>query len=245
MERKQLLVRALTIWRERGGDRDVALTLIELSSVNWAIGLHKEGIQQAKEASEILERLGDTGSQAQCLINLTHLLRSDNQLDAAEEAALHAVNLLPEKGDEFRVCGSHRALGNIYRFKGDTEKAIRHFKVAIGIASSFNWHDTLFCLHCELAVLLRKEGRFDDAHIHTEHAKSHTAGNAYYLGCAMELQARVWYDQHRLEEAKSEVLRAADVYEKIGATERVEGCKGLLRDIEKGLNTPVASGQSD
>ena len=245
VEQKQLLVRALMSWRERGSDHWVATILTELSNVNQAIGLHKEGIQQAKEASGIFERLGNPALQAQCLIRLAHSLRSDNQLDAAEEAALHAINLPLEKGEEFQVCESHRALGHIYQSKGDTEKAVHHFEVAIGIGSPFNWHDTLYCLHYELAVLLRSEGRFDDAHIHIEHAMSHTTGNAYYLGCAMELQARVWHKQHRLEEAKSEALRAADVYEKIGATKRVEDCKGLLRDIEKGLNTPVASGQSD
>ena len=236
VERKQLLVHALTIWRERGSDCDVAVALVELSNVNRTIGLRKEAIQQAKEASEILERLSDTGLQAQCLIMLAHSLRSDNQLDAAEEAALHAIDLLPEKGEEFRVCESHRALGNIYRFKGDTEKSIHHFEVAIGIASPFNWHDVLFLLHYELAQLLRGEDRLDDAHGHIEHAKSHTAGNTYYLGCAMELQARVWYSQHRLEEARSEALRAADVYEKIGAAKDLEDCKSLLRDIEKGLD---------
>jgi len=247
VERKQLLVRALMIWREWGSDYWVATILMELSNVNWAIGLHKEGIQQAKEASKIFEQLGDTTGQAQCLIRLAHSLRSDEQLDAAEEAALRAIDLLPDKGHQFLVCESHRALGNIYQSKGDTEKAIHHFEVATGIGSAFNWHDTLFCIHYELAVLLGGEGRFDDAHAHIECTKSHTAGNTYYLGCAMELQARVWYGQHRLEEARSEALRAADVYEKLGAAEDVECCKSLLRDIEKGLNTPVASGsgQSD
>ena len=32
----------------------------------------------------------------------------------------------------------------------------------------------------------------------------------------MELQARVYYRQRRLEEARFEVLRATDVYEKLG-----------------------------
>jgi len=245
VERKQLLVCALTIWRERKSDRGVASILTELSNANWAIGLHKEGIQQAEEASEIFERLGDMVSQARCLIWLVDSLCSDNQLDTAEEAALRAINLLPEKGQEFQVCEGHRALGNVYRFKGDTEKAIHHFEVAIGIASPSNWHGVLFWIHYELARLLHSEGRLDDAHAHIKRAKSHAADNTYYLGYAMELQARVWYDQHRLEEAKSEALRAADVYEKLGAAKDVEDCKNLLRDIEKGLNTSVASGQSD
>ena len=59
----------------------------------------------------------------------------------------------------------------------------------------------------------------------------------------MEIQAWIWYKQHRLEEAKSEALRAADVYEKFGTVERVEDCRKLLRGIERGLGAPVASGQ--
>ena len=59
-----------------------------------------------------------------------------------------------------------------------------------------------------------------------------------------ELQARVWYKQHRPEVARSEALRAAQVHEKLGAVEDEE-CRKLLRDIEKELRTPAASGQPD
>jgi len=245
VEEKRLLARALTIRRERGSDHSVGRTLMELSNVNWSIGLYKEGIQQAEEASEIFERLGDTGNQAHCLVRLAHSLCSNERLDAAEGAALRAIDLLPDKGQEFRVCESHRALGNIYQSKGDTKKAVHHFEAAIGIATPFNWHGVLFWLHYELVAPLRGEGRFDDIQANIEHAKSHTASNAYYLGCAMELQARVWYDQHRLKEAKSEALRTTDVFEKLGAARDLERCRTLLRGIEKRLNTPVASGQSD
>jgi len=245
VERKQLLSQALKLLREQGSDRDVATALMQLSEANRLIGLHTEGIQQAKEASGILERLGDTVEQADCLIKLAVLLSSDKQFDAAEEATSRAINLLPEKGEDFRVCESHRALGDIYRSKADTKKAIHHFKVALRIASHFDWHDDLFWIHYELADLSRDEGRFDDAHTHIERAKSYTASGTYYLGHAIELQAWVWYDQRRLEEAKSEALRAADIFDKLGAAEDVEGCRKLLRDIGKELNGPVASGQSD
>ena len=232
-ERKRLLVHALHLWRAQGSDPMVARTLMELSNVNRTIGLHKEGIPQAKEASEIRGRLGDTAGQANCLIRLAFLLCSDNQLDAAEEAASRAIDLLPETGQQFRICESHRALGNIYGSKGDTEKAVHHFELALGIASPFNWHDALFWIHYELVGLFRNEGRFGDAHTHIEHAKSHTADSAYYLGLAIELQARVLYDQHRLEEARAEALHAADTFEKLGATKGVERCGRLLLDIEK------------
>ena len=136
------------------------------------------------------------------------------------------------------MCDSHRVLGNVYGFKGDTERAIHHFEVALGIASAFDWHDFLFWLNYELADLFRYEDRPDDAHAHIERAKSHTVDSAYNLGYVMELQAWVWYDQHRLEEAKSEALHVADIYENLGAAEDVERCRELLQKIE------AASGQS-
>jgi len=93
-------------------------------------------------------------------------------------------------------------------------------------------------------VLFCDEGRFDDAQTHIEHAKSHTANDAYCLGLAMEEQAVIWYEQDRLEEARSEALRAADIYEKLGAANDLEICRELLWDIEEELNTPVGSGLS-
>ena len=98
VERKRLLVHALKLWRERGSGLPVAVILMELSEINGHMGLPEEGIQQAEEALGILERLGWTAGQAYCLIGLASLLLSNEQFDAAEEAASRAINLLPENG---------------------------------------------------------------------------------------------------------------------------------------------------
>ena len=243
-ERKRLLTHALELERERGSYYEVARILRHLSDTNRLVGLPKEGIQQAKEALETLEQLGDTVAQAQCLKYLAWLLHSDNQLDAAEEAASRTIDLIPEKGSQSLVCESHRLLGKIYRSKGDTERATHHFEVALKIASSFDWYDDLFWVHYDLAQLFRDGGRFDDAHAHVELAKSHAASNTYNLGRAMRLQAMVWYRQRRLEEARSEALRAADIFKKFRAAKDTDDCRKFLRQIRKELNSPVASGQS-
>ena len=57
------------------------------------------------------------------------------------------------------------------------------------------------------------------------------------------MQAEIWYKQHRLEEARSEALRAVDIYEKVGVAKNIEGCRQLLQGIERKLDAPVASGQ--
>ena len=176
-----------------------------------------------------------------CLKYLVGLLYSDGQLDAAEEAASRMTGLLPEKGNQSLVCESHRLLGNICQSKGKTKKAIHHFELALGIAASFNWHGDLFLVHYDLARLFLDEGRFDDACDHIGRAKSHTVDSAYNLGRAVEPQATVWYAQSKPEEARSEALRAADVYEKLGVTRDLDDCRELLWKIEKKLDCELLS----
>ena len=228
-ERKLLLIRASKLSRERGDDRWVARILLQLSDVNRLMDLLEEGIQQAKEGLEILERVGETVEQAKCLMALAMLLQSDDQLDAAEEATSRAIGLLSETDDQYLLCQSHYTLGEIYRSKGETKKAILHFEAALRIASSPGWHHPLFWTNYSLAWLFLDEGRFDDAQAHVDRAKSHAVDDAYKLGRAMEMQVKVWYGQHRVEEARSEALRAADIYERLGATTALKRCRGLLQ----------------
>jgi len=211
-------------------DHQVAQTLSYLSDTNRLLDLFEEGIQQAKEASEIFERLSDTVKQASCLINLAWALYdNDEQLDAAEEAASRAIELLPEEGEQRLLSHGHRVLGKIYASKGETDEAIHHFEVALRAATSL---DQLFWIHFALAELFGREGRYNDAHPHIEHAKSYAANDPYALACASWLQACFWDRQYRFEEAKSEALRALDLYEKLGAAADVERSRQLLEQIE-------------
>ena len=120
---------------------------------------------------------------------------------------------------------------------------INHYEKAIGIASTFKWLHSLFGINYYLAGLFLSEKRFEDAHAHLERAKSHAINAPYNLGCAMELQARIWYEEGRLEEAKSQALLAASVFEKMGAVKEVEICRSILRDIEQKMKDPVTSGK--
>ena len=239
MDRKRVLSHALVLWRERGDDLWVASVLKDLSDTNRQMRLYKEGIELAKEALEIFERLGIAEGKAHCLNSLAELLYSDRQFDAAEETASRAINLFQEQGDQFQVCQSHRTLGEMYRSKGEQEKAVYHFEAALEIASSFDWRDELCWVHYGLARLSFDQGKFDDADAHVEQAKLHTVDNAYRLGHTMRLQAEFWYRRHQFAEAKSEVLHAAQVFEKLGAAGDLERCRELLQRIEQEMKNPV------
>ena len=239
VERERLLLHTLKLYRERGDENGVALTLGFLSDANRLLGHHKEGIPQATEAVEIYDRLGDKSGRARSWLRLASLLHGDKQLNAAEEAASRAMNLLLDEGNQFQVCQCHRILGNIRCSKDETEKAIENYKMALGIASASNWQDEQFWNHYSLAELFSRKNRFDDAHAQIEHAKSHGTNDAYTMGRAMELQAEMWCRERKFGEAKSEVLQAVAMYERIGSATDVEYCRAILRGIEEGTKTPA------
>ena len=232
-EEKRLLTNTLKLEREWGDDDRIAQTLRYLSDVNRVLGLHEEGVQQAREALEIYERLGDTAGRAICWNNLAWSFLGDEQLVAAEDAAFHAINLIPENGQGFLACESHRVLGGIYRFKRKKKKAIHHFEAALGIASAFNWQSQLFWIHYSLARLFLDGNRLEDANAHIEQAKLHTVEDIYRLGRAMEVQSRIWCRQRSLADAAAETLRAVEIFQKLGAAKEVGDCMELLQKIER------------
>jgi len=231
VECRRLLHCALKIWREQGNDRQVALVLERLSDANRVLGHYKEGIRRAKEALEVYEQLDDAVGQAECLKTLAWTLCEGNLLDAAEEAASRAIGLLPEGENQLLVCRCHRVLGEIYHSKGKTDMAIPQFKSALGIASSFCWHDQLFWIRYSLSELFFDQDKLDDANFHIGHAKSLAVNHPYNLARATEVQARVWCLQRRFEQAKSEASHAIEVYEKHGAVLDLQRCRWLLKGI--------------
>ena len=229
-EEKRLLSHTLTLRRNQGVDFHIARTLRFLAEVNGRLGIFSIGIQQAEEALEIFERLGDPLEQSATLHRLSWLFYDSWRLGAAEAAVLRSIDLLPE-GEKFWLCQCQCVLGNICCARGETEKAIEHFEVALGIASSFGWQDQLFWNHYSLAGLFFHQGEFDDAHNHVERAKQHAINYPYLLGRATELQAGFWFQERKIEAAESEALRAVDLYEKLRATKYLRRSKVLLKRI--------------
>ena len=214
----------------------IAHTLRFLSGVNSTLGLYKEGIHQAREALEIYEQSNDKSGQGYAWQQLAWLLCKDNQLDAAEEAASHGIDLLSDLHDQFSVCECYHTLGLIYHSRGKKGEAINHYETALRIATTFNWHEKLFWIHYAMAQVFDDENRFIDAHVHIKHAKSHAINVTYFLAHATKLQAMFWYRQHRLKEAKSGALDAVNVFEKLGAMMDLKACKELLQRIEWAMN---------
>jgi len=233
VESKRLLDHTLKLWREWGDEIRVAQTLTLLSDANKKLDLHEEGISQAKEASEVYERFCPSSGRGQPLLLLAQAYRGSNQLDAAQEAATQALDHSSGEGDQFQAANCHMLLGDISHSKGESKTAIDHFQTALGIGFRINSSDLQFWGHYALARMFVNVDRFSDACTLVEKSKSHAANNAYSLGRAMDLHAHILYGLGRSGEAKSEALRAAETFEKLGATWDLERCRVLLQFIEE------------
>jgi tetratricopeptide (TPR) repeat protein len=237
-EQKRLLNHGLKLDRQRGDRFQAAEALRNLSEANRSLGLPKEGIRDARESLEIYKQLGHTIGQAMALYELAWSLLDDRQLDDAENDALCSINLAHQYGGyKFLICKTHRVLGNVYRSKGERKKAIHHFEKAQEIAFPSHWRGQLYRIHHCLAELFLDEDEFDDANVHIEQAKLYAVYDVYSVGRVTRLQAEVWYQQGRLEEATSEALRALQILENLGSTKDAVACRELLRKIERGMGS--------
>ena len=235
VEQKRLLTHTLKLHRRRWGDDHwAAHTLQRLSDVNRSLGRQEEGIQKAREALGIYESMGDPTGEAQCLNQLARVLLADGQLDTAEDAAYRAIDLTG-KNQVFDLCQLHRLLGDIYESKGAKKKAIHHLETALRIASPHNWDQELFWIHHTMAKLFSRAGDLDDANANIEQARSYATNDPYNLGRAMDIQALVWHQQGRLEDSRSEALRALRIYEELGSAQDEERCRGILQRVERAI----------
>ena len=230
----RLLTHALKLSREQGDDDQRIQILTALSVLDRLMGFADEAIQHGKEASEIFGRFDGAAEPVASMIHFAQSLVDDNKLDGVEQAASRTIDFLSERGEQSAVCWCQCLLGTIYQSKGEFEKAVYHFQVALDIASLLNEFDTLAQIYFSLTRLYVREGKFYHAQSYLKHAKSHAINNndAYLLATAMGLQALVWCGQHRLEEAKSEALRAVDAFKKLGAMRDVETAMEFLQQLD-------------
>ena len=235
-DRKQVLEHIRKL-EEGGDDYRIALISMLLAAANVQLGLAQEALGQAREAVEIFERIGDIKAHGSSLIALAAALAANHQLDAAEEAASRILRLVPEKGEEYLACYAHGILCAIYSLKGERENFLHHNQTALEIATRFDWQDQIFSAHWYLAQLYFGEEKFDDAIAHAERAKSHAINNAPGMAQASFLQTTSYYRQGKLQKAKFEALRMVEIFERLGAQDRVEGGRAtlwLIEEAEKG-----------
>ena len=236
-ECRRLFGYALELHRERGDDDMVAAALGYLAEINLASDCYAEGIPQAKEASEIYERLHYTAKHTQSLHRLAWLFAEDGQVDAAEETLSRAIGLSSGEYNQL-ICEHHHVLGHICISRGQIEAAISHHEKALGIATSLNFQaQRPLVLGC-LVRLFLKEGRLDDAQVHLEYLKLDAISSLQSRSLVAVIQVCVLRQQGRHEEAESEISRFVNVLQKLGVpADALEQWQWYIREVEEKADT--------
>ena len=218
-EFKRLLAEARKFWIDPEAPDGAIVRLLD-SGINPMT--REEKIQLTQRMVEVMSALRLTLGQITGLVELSGYLREANRLDAALETASRALALLPENAPKHLTLRCHHMLGEAYHSKGPTEKAIEHFEVALGLASSHDRDEEAFHIYRSLTLAFLREGRLDDANAHLERAKLRAANDPLCLADVMSSQAGVLFDEGRVEEAESEMLRVVDIYQELGNTTGAE-----------------------
>ena len=96
-----------------------------------------------------------------------------------------------------------RAIASGLQSGGDTGKAIGHFRIALKITPSSDWHDQLFWIDYALLERFVGDGKFCNADAYTECSGPRGINDPYGSGPgAKYLQPLCWSKQCRLKEAK-------------------------------------------
>ncbi|MEV4312688.1 tetratricopeptide repeat protein [Actinocrispum sp. NPDC049592] len=128
----------LTVHRELGAERNVALDLINLGLVLPKQRRAEEAVAKLSEAHEIFARLATTDpfNGARAMTALADAHRQAGDLGQARTWAERAAHAMTELGSTFGQAETHEVLAEIAVATGDRTTAIDHFQHALAIFES-------------------------------------------------------------------------------------------------------------
>jgi len=146
----------------------------------------------------------------------------------------------------------------IYKQRGDTERQAQYLKglawllyddgqVDAAEKAAFReinlvpekGNQSLVCrCHRILGTIYWSKGEREKAICHFETALGIASPFGWHeqLFLAHYSLAKLFLDEGRFDEVKSEVLRAVEIFAKLGATQILKRCKGRLREIDEEIN---------
>lgn len=155
---REVLVRALALFREGGDLRGVASSLDDLAQVERLRGDMEAAQHAADEALAIRRAHGDKRGEAVSLTTLTAIELSRGNLVAAETAAQAALALREEINDRAGIMSSLNVLGALASERGDLEHAEAFWKQALTEARKMADRRTQSFLLNNLGEALTKAG---------------------------------------------------------------------------------------
>ncbi len=160
---RQLLVRALQLFRAAEDVRGVASSLDDLAQVERLRGDPEAAAMAASEALEIRRSHGDARGEAVSLSTLGSIEHARGNLDLAEQSFHAALEIREAIGDRAGVMQSFNTLGIIAFERGDLERAEAAWRASLQEGRKMADRRTQTFVLNNLGEALCKVGRLDEA----------------------------------------------------------------------------------
>jgi len=164
--------KSLEISKERGNERPLAVSYINLAFMCLHKCKYKESLENVKCAIEIIKEIGDRFGEQIALIHLAHVYYTLGNLTKAEEHLLKALHIIRETGDRWRAHGLF-SLGVFYAREREFENARTYLFESISCIENnrqqlldeqqLSLDSRTFPIYTELFILLLIQGYVVDA----------------------------------------------------------------------------------
>lgn len=169
---RDLLLRALELFRAASDLRGVASTLDDLAQIALLRGETDTAAQAATEALEIRRAHADMRGEAVSLSTLGSVELRRGNLDAAEQLFSLALELRRQVGDREGLLQSHNALGVVAFERGERDRAVTAWRSALEQAREIGDRRSECFLLNNVGEARILDGVYDEAEVALERALS-------------------------------------------------------------------------
>lgn len=170
---RQVLLRALSLFRAAADVRGVAASLDDLAQTETLRGDLEAAAQAAGEALHLRRENGDVRGEAVSLTNVGRIQHARGELDAAAQAFEMALELRQRVGDRAGVAESLNAVALIAFERGEGERAENAWREALGESRTIGDRRTQSFILNNLGEALSSMGRTEEARVLLVEARAH------------------------------------------------------------------------
>lgn len=149
---------ALTILRELGDSRNIAVGMYHIAFVEPLRGNVERAIEMFRATRVTFEALGDRRGVADSLFGLSVMSRLQGDLATARASAEAGLSMYRELGDVFGMEGTLYLVGRVAAQSGDVERARRYFLQALDIVEAVGERTGIALILDNLAYLANARG---------------------------------------------------------------------------------------
>ncbi len=226
----------LAIDEKREDIHSRAGTLDNIGSIYHTLGDLDLSRQYHEESLEILKRIGDKSGYSWSLGSMAYIFQSLEEYDVAFEYHEKSIELCNEIGDKQLLIHNYYGMADTFIDIGECEKALEYAGLALDLSIELGAKRDEGVCYMIQGMAYRDIGDIEKAEILMEKANVliNEVGDATLLGMLIFEMGILQKIKGNIDEARSELMKAAEIFSKANMNIWTEKTKKALMDMGEG-----------